>query len=124
MREPAGGMDTSDPLWPMFPVLKAWPYAARGEAAAAAAALGDFSVLDITMWMGLEGLAAAAVVFAVAGSDAQRSWVYERLRPYAGTHVVVGGCASYHAASTITSARSRPRSKIPPRPRRTSARAA
>jgi hypothetical protein len=37
-------------------------------------------------------------VFAVAGSDAQRSWVYERLRPYAGTHVVVGGCASYHAA--------------------------
>jgi hypothetical protein len=74
VREPAGGMDTSDPLWPMFPVLKAWPYAARGEAAAAAAALGDFSVLDITMWMGLEGLAATAVVFAVAGSDAQRSW--------------------------------------------------
>jgi hypothetical protein len=24
--------------------------------------------------------------------------VYERLRPYAGSHVVVGGCASYHAA--------------------------
>jgi hypothetical protein len=24
--------------------------------------------------------------------------VYERLRPHAGTHVVVGGCASYHAA--------------------------
>jgi hypothetical protein len=24
--------------------------------------------------------------------------VYERLRPYAGIHVVVGGCASYHAA--------------------------
>jgi hypothetical protein len=50
------------------------------------------------MWTGLEALAAAAVVFAVAGSDAQRSWVYEQLRPYAGTHVVVGGCASYHAA--------------------------
>jgi len=82
----------------MFPVLRAWPYAARGEAAAAAAALGDFSVLDITMWTGLEALAAAAVVFAVAGSDAQWSWVYERLRRYTGTHVVVGGCASYHAA--------------------------
>ena len=82
----------------MFPVLRAWPYAARGEAAAAAAALGDFSVLDITLWTGLEALAAAAVVFAVAGSDAQRSWVYERLGPYAGTHVVVGGCASYHAS--------------------------
>jgi hypothetical protein len=48
--------------------------------------------------MGTEALAAAAVVFAVAGSDAQRTWVYEQLRPYAGTHVVVGGCASYHAA--------------------------
>jgi len=55
-------------------------------------------VLDITMWTGLEALAAAAVVFAVAGSDAQRSWVYHRLRRYAGNHVVVGGCASYHAA--------------------------
>ena len=50
------------------------------------------------MWTGTEALAAAAVVFAVAGSDAQRTWVYEQLRPYAGTHVVVGGCASYHAA--------------------------
>ena len=80
------------------PGVRAWPFAARGEAAAAAAALGDFSVLDITMWTGLEALAAAAVVFAAAGSDAQRTWVYERLRPYAGSHVVVGGCASYHAA--------------------------
>ena len=98
VREPATGMDASDPLWPMFPLLKAWPPAARGEAAEAAAALGDFSVLDIGTWTGLEALAAAAVVFAVAGSDAQRTWVYEQLRPYAGTHVVVGGCASYHAA--------------------------
>ena len=91
-------LDAPDPLWPMLPVFKAWPFAARGEAAAAAAALGDFSVLDITMWTGLEALAAAAVVFAAAGSGAQRTWVYERLRPYAGSHVVVGGCASYHAA--------------------------
>ena len=98
VREPATGMDASDPLWPMFPLLKAWPPAARGEAGEAAAALGDFSVLDIAEWTGTEALAAAAVVFAVAGSDAQRTWVYEQLRPYAGTHVVVGGCASYHAA--------------------------
>ena len=98
VREPATGMDAADPLWPMFPLLKAWPPAARGDAAEAAAVLGDFSVLDITMWLGVEALAAAAVVFAVAGSDAQRTWVYEQLRPYAGTHVVVGGCASYHAA--------------------------
>jgi tetratricopeptide (TPR) repeat protein len=96
--DPPVELSGADPLWPMFPVLKAWPYAARGEAAAAAAVLGDFSVLDITAWTGVEALAAAAVVFAVAGSDGQRAWVYERLRPYAGTHVVVGGCASYHAA--------------------------
>jgi hypothetical protein len=95
---PSLEMDAADPLWPMFPVFRAWPFAARGEAAAAAAALGDFSVLDITSWTGLEALAATAVVFAAAGSDAQRQWVYERLRPHAGTHVVVGGCASYHAA--------------------------
>lgn len=95
---PSIEMDAADPLWPMFPVFRAWPFAARGEAAAAAAALGDFSVLDITTWTGLESLAAAAVVFAATGSDAQRGWVYERLRPYAGAHVVVGGCASYHAA--------------------------
>ena len=50
------------------------------------------------MWLGTEALAAAAVVFAAVGSDAQRTWAYEQLRPYAGTHVVVGGCASYHAA--------------------------
>jgi hypothetical protein len=98
VNEPSIEMDPADPLWPMFPVLRAWPFAARGEVAAAASVLGDFSVLDITMWTGVEALAAAAVVFAVAGSDAQRNWVYERLRPYAGTHVVVGGCASYHAA--------------------------
>jgi hypothetical protein len=55
-------------------------------------------VLNITPWTGLEAVAVAAVVFAVAGSDAQRRWAYERLLPHAGTHVVVGGCASYHAA--------------------------
>ena len=98
VREPAIGMDASDPLWPAFPLLKAWLPAARGEAAEAAAALGDFSVLDIPVWTGLEVLAAAAVVFAVAGSNSQRTWTYEQLRPYAGIHVVVGGCASYHAA--------------------------
>jgi AAA ATPase domain len=98
VREPATGMDAGDPLWPMFPLLAAWPHSARGDAAAARDALGDFSVLDITVWTGLEGLAVAAVVFALVGSDAQRRWTYDQLHPHAGTHVVVGGCASYHAA--------------------------
>jgi tetratricopeptide (TPR) repeat protein len=98
IREPAAKVDVTDPIWPMFPLIKAWPSAARGEAAQAAAALGDFSVLDVTVWTDTELLAVAAVVFAVAGSDAQRKWAYEQLRPYAGTHVIVGGCAAYHAA--------------------------
>jgi hypothetical protein len=38
------------------------------------------------------------VVFAVAGNTAQRSWTYQRLLPLAGSHVLVAGCASYHAA--------------------------
>jgi tetratricopeptide (TPR) repeat protein len=91
-------METADPLWPMFPLLKAWPHAARGDTAAAAAALGDFSVLDVVVSTGLEGLAVAAVVFAAVRTRAQRSWAYEQLRPLAGTHVVVSGCAAYHAA--------------------------
>jgi tetratricopeptide (TPR) repeat protein len=91
-------MYADDPLWPMFPLFKAWAPAVRGQVGEAAAALGDFSVLDVTRWTGLEGIAVAAVVFAAAGSDPQRTWAYEQLRPYAGTHVVIGGCASYHAA--------------------------
>ncbi len=92
------GMDALDPLWPMFPMFDAWAPAVRGDIAATRAALGDFSVLDIPTDQGLEALAVAAVVFAVAGSEAQRAWTYQRLRPFAGSHVIIGGCASYHAA--------------------------
>ena len=87
-----------DPLWPMFPIFKAWPPAARGDVVAARAALGDFSVLDIVESTGTEGLAAAAVVFAVAGNTAQRSWTYERLLPLRRQPRAGRGCASYHAA--------------------------
>ncbi len=96
--EPHFELTTDDPLWPMFPIFRAWPPAVRKDVAATTAALGDFSVLDIAESTGTEGLAAAAVVFAVAGTTAQRAWVYERLLPEAGTHVLVTGCASYHAA--------------------------
>ena len=44
-------------------------------------------------------LAVAAVVFAAVGSPEQCRWTYQRLLPFAGTHVVVGGCAAYHAAA-------------------------
>ena len=92
------GMDSADPLWPMFPMFEAWAPAVRGDVAATSAALGDFSVLDIPTEHGLEALAVAAVVFAVAGSQAQRSWTYDQLAPFAGSTSIIGGCASYHAA--------------------------
>lgn len=91
-------LDRADPMWPMFPLLRAWAPAVAGDLTAARDALGDFSVLDLTMWLGLEALAVGAVVFAAVGTEAQRRWTYEHLLPFAGTHVVVGGCASYHAA--------------------------
>ncbi len=96
--EPQIELTPDDPLWPMFPIFRAWPSAVRGDIVATTAALGDYSVLDIAESTGTEGLAAAAVVFAVAGSTAQQAWVYERLLPRAGTHVLVTGCVSYHAA--------------------------
>lgn len=91
-------LDRGDPMWPMFPLLRAWAPAVVGDLTAARDALGDFSVLDLTVWLGLEALAVGAVVFAAVGTEAQRRWTYEHLLPFAGTHVVVGGCASYHAA--------------------------
>ena len=96
--EPDGTLDDADPIWPLRPLVWAWPHAARGDEAATSAVLGDFSVLDIPVTTNLEAPAAAAVVFAVAGTDQQRQWIYDLLLPFAGTHVVVGGCASYHAA--------------------------
>jgi hypothetical protein len=91
-------LDGADPLWPMLPMLRAWPRVASGDLAGAREVLGDFSVRDIGVFTGLEALAAAAVVFSAIGSPDQRRWTYERLSPHAGTHVVVGGAASYHAA--------------------------
>lgn len=98
VREPEMPVDTTDPIWPLMPLIRAWPPAVRGDEAAARAELGDFSVLAITPTHDLERLAVAAVVFAVAGSAAQRRWAYDRLAPHAGQHVVVGGAAAYHAA--------------------------
>jgi tetratricopeptide (TPR) repeat protein len=96
--EMAMGMDSLDPLWPMFPMFDAWAPAVRGDVAATRSALGDFSVLDIPTEQGLEALAVAAVVFGVAGSPEQRTWTYKQLQPFAGSHIIISGCASYHAA--------------------------
>jgi hypothetical protein len=91
-------LDAADPLWPLFPLFRAWAPAARGQAAEARAALGDFSVQVIAGSYDLEREAIAAAVFAVAGTDAQRRWAYDQLAPYTGLHVVVSGAVAYHAA--------------------------
>jgi hypothetical protein len=96
--EPPHRLGRADPMWPMFPIFRAWGPAVLGDLKAARAELGDFSVLDLVSWTGLEALAAAAAVFAAIGSEEQRRWTYRQMLPFAGTHVVVGGCASYHAA--------------------------
>ena len=44
----------------------------------------------------LEALVVAAPVFARWGTDEQRRGIEAALRPYAGTHAVVGGCAAYY----------------------------
>jgi hypothetical protein len=85
----------SDPLWPLFPLLTAWPAVVRGDTAEARATLGDFSVRVIPWKYDLEILAFAGVVFAFAGSGDQRRWAYGRLLPYARRHIIVGGCAAY-----------------------------
>ncbi len=38
------------------------------------------------------------VAVLAAGTASQQEWVYDRLEPHAGLHVVVGGCAAYHGA--------------------------
>ncbi|MFT4166541.1 MAG: AAA family ATPase [Microlunatus sp.] len=96
--EPEMRMDATDPLWPIFPLIRAWGPAARGAADEARALLGDFSVRAITPTYDLERYAVAAVVFAAVGTDEQRRWAYDRLAPHAGRHVLVGGAAAYHAA--------------------------
>jgi tetratricopeptide (TPR) repeat protein len=91
-------VDPSDPVWPIAPLLSAWSAAASGDHDGAREALGDFSELSLVQTNDLEFVAVAAVVFAAVGSTHQRRWTYRELLPFAGTHVVVGGCVAYHAA--------------------------
>lgn len=85
-----------DPLWPVFPLLRAFALAVSGRDAEAAAFLGDFAVQDVLQKYDLEIVAAAGIVFAAVGTDAQRIWAYDLLAPFAGGHVVVGGCTAYY----------------------------
>ncbi len=92
------GLPETDPLWPVFPLFRAWRAAFDGNHDEAAAQLRGFVLEDISYKYDLELLAIAAMACAAAGSLAQQEWVYARLEPLAGLHAVVGGCAAYYGA--------------------------
>lgn len=88
----------ADPMWPFFPLLRAWSDVYAGELDRARAAMQGFAARDLAGRHDLEMLAAAAVVCAEVGTVDQQRWLYDQLEPLAGLHVVVGGCAAYHGA--------------------------
>jgi len=88
----------SDPMWPVFPLLRAWDLVYRDDLVQSSACMLGFALEDIVGKYDLELLAVAAVVCATVGSQSQREWVYGRLQPYAGIHAVIGGCAAYHGS--------------------------
>ena len=96
--KPEGLLPTTDPLWPVFPLLRAWSSLYNGDLDTAGSLMQGFAVEDIGDRHDLELLSAAATVCAAVGSRSQQEWVYDRLELHAGLHVVVGGCAAYHGA--------------------------
>jgi hypothetical protein len=88
----------TDPMWPVFPLLRAWTFVSHDELEQADACMRGFAIEDIDGKYDLELLAVAAFVCARVGSGAQREWVYDHLQPHHGTHAVVGGCAAYHGS--------------------------
>lgn len=103
----AGGVDREQVVvgprldsqpWPGLPLLEAVLHVAAGDLDAARGALARLRLDDLPRTHDLEVLAFAAHAVVAAGTDQQRGDLYALLRPYAGTHVVVGGCASYFGA--------------------------
>jgi tetratricopeptide (TPR) repeat protein len=87
----------SDP-WPALPVIDAVMKVAMGDLDGARRALIRLRVDDLPPTHDLELVAFATYAVVAAGSEQQRRRLHELLRPYAGTHIVVGGCASYVGA--------------------------
>jgi len=84
--------------WPDLPLLEAVMYVATGDLDAARRALSRLHLDDLPPTHDLEILVFATEAVTAAGTDQQRSLLYEMLSPYAGSHIVVGGCASYFGA--------------------------
>jgi tetratricopeptide (TPR) repeat protein len=89
-------MPAADPLWPIFPLLKAWTLVLSGNLDTARETMHGFSVQSVPAKHDLEMVSVTATVFAAVGTDAQRAWCYDTFVPHTGRHAVVGGCASYH----------------------------
>ncbi|MPZ73468.1 MAG: hypothetical protein GEU74_09590 [Nitriliruptorales bacterium] len=84
--------------WRELPLLQAATHVGNDDLAAASRALGQLDLGRLPRTHDLEMLTFAAEAIAAAGTDDQRTHVYEMLLPYAGLHIVVGGCASYFGA--------------------------
>lgn len=87
--------------WPDFPLDEAIAQIAADDIATAQVTLCRLPVDTLSYMHDLEMLAFLAEVVVTAGTDEQRVRLYERMADYAGTHIVVGGCASYFGAVVL-----------------------
>lgn len=87
----------SDP-WPGVPLPEAVVRIAQGDLDAARGLLTRLRLEDLLQTYDLEVFAFAAEAVAAAGSAEQQAGLHQMLAPYAGSHIVVGGCASYFGA--------------------------
>ena len=91
----AAAMPDDDPVVVLVPVLRAAALAGSGDLEAAGTALAGFDIGRLPEYRDLEFLAITASAVTAAGSVVQREHCLARLAPFAGTHVVVGGCVAY-----------------------------
>lgn len=95
---PVPDLDPNDPVAPLLPLLRAATMLAGGAEDRARAEFRGFALSTLPAQYHLEMRALTAAVAASVGSVEQREQAYAMLADYAGTHVVVGGCASYSGA--------------------------
>jgi hypothetical protein len=91
-------VDVSDPVRPLMPALRALGMLGAGDTEAARTELTGFPVDALPANTDLELEALVAQPIAAVGSTEQREALLARMAPYAGTHVLVSGCASYAGA--------------------------
>ena len=84
--------------WPGTPIAEAVLLVATGRLDAAHRVLARVDLDQLPRTYDLELLAFLGDAVSAAGTAEQQGRLYEMLRPYAGMHVVVGGCASYLGA--------------------------